>query len=194
MPSAKILAQKQAATEALTEKLKSATAGVLVNYTGITVEDDTKLRKALREAGVDYHVYKNTMTSRACDAAGYGDMKQYLNGMNALAVSENDPIAPAKILKEYADKIETFNLIAGFVDGAVIDASKVEELAKTPSKEVLLGRLLGSIQAPLYSLARVLTAITEKDETAAPAAEAAPEAPATEEATAEAAPEAPAAE
>ncbi len=121
-------------------------------------------------------------------------MKQYLNGMNALAVSENDPIAPAKILKEYADKIETFNLIAGFVDGAVIDASKVEELAKTPSKEVLLGRLLGSIQAPLYSLARVLTAITEKDETAAPAAEAAPEAPATEEATAEAAPEAPAAE
>ncbi len=182
MPSAKILAQKQAATEALTEKIKGAAAGVLVNYTGITVDADTALRKALREAGVDYHVYKNTMTGRACEAAGYGDMKQYLNGMNALAVSANDPIAPAKILKEYADKIETFSLVAGFVDGAVIDAKQVEDLANTPSKEVLIGRLLGSIQAPLYSLARVLSAITEKDE-----------APAAEE-TAEAAPEAPAAE
>ncbi len=182
MPSAKILAQKQAATEVLTEKIKNAAAGVLVNYTGITVEADTALRKALREAGVDYHVYKNTMTGRACEAAGYGDMKQYLNGMNALAVSENAPVAPAQILKEYADKIETFNLVAGFVDGAVIDAKKVEELASTPSKEVLLGRLLGSIQAPLYSLARVLTAITEKDEAPAAeeAAEAAPEAPAAE--------------
>ena len=169
MPSAKILAQKQAATDALAEKLKSAAAGVLVNYTGVTVEDDTALRKALREAGVDYHVYKNTMTSRACEAAGYGEMKQYLNGMNAFAVSQSDPVAPAKILKEYADKLETFNLIAGFVDGVVINAKQVEELASTPSKEELLGRLLGSLQAPLYSLARVLSAVTEKDES--PAAE-----------------------
>ena len=91
------------------------------------------------------------------------DMKQYLEGMNAFAISESDPIAAAKILKEYADKIETFNLVAGFVDGNVINAKQVEELAKTPSKEVLLGRLLGSLQAPLYSLARVLTAVTEKD-------------------------------
>ena len=163
MPSAKILAQKQAATEALTEKVKAAAAGVLVNYTGITVEQDTALRNELRKAGVDYHVYKNTMTARACEAAGYGDMKQYLEGMNAFAISESDPIAAAKILKAYADKIETFNLVAGFVDGNVIDAKQVEELAKTPSKEVLLGRLLGSLQAPLYSLARVLTAVTEKD-------------------------------
>ena len=163
MPSAKILAQKQAATEALTEKVKAAAAGVLVNYTGITVEQDTALRNELRKAGVDYHVYKNTMTARACEAAGYGDMKQYLEGMNAFAISESDPIAAAKILKAYADKIETFNLVAGFVDGNVINAKQVEELAKTPSKEVLLGRLLGSLQAPLYSLARVLTAVTEKD-------------------------------
>jgi large subunit ribosomal protein L10 len=171
MPSAKILAQKQAATEALTEKVKAAVAGVLVNYTGITVEQDTALRNELRKAGVDYHVYKNTMTARACEAAGYGEMKQYLEGMNAFAISESDPIAAAKILKEYADKIETFNLVAGFVDGNVIDAKQVEELAKTPSKEVLLGRLLGSLQAPLYSLARVLTAVTEKDGAEAPAAE-----------------------
>jgi large subunit ribosomal protein L10 len=90
-------------------------------------------------------------------------MAQYLNGMNAFAVSESDPIAAAKILREYAEKIETFSIVAGFVDGKVIDAKQVEDLAKTPSKEVLLGRLLGSIQGPLYSLARVLTAITEKD-------------------------------
>ncbi len=163
MPSAKILAQKQAATEVLTAKVKAAAAGVLVNYTGITVDQDTELRNALRKAGVDYHVYKNTMTERACEEAGYGDMKQYLKGMNAFAISENDPIAAAKILKEYADKIESFSIVAGFVDGNVIDAKQVEELAKTPSKEVLLGRLLGSLQAPLYSLARVLTAVTEKD-------------------------------
>lgn len=179
MPSSKILAQKEAATKELTEKIQGAVAGVLVNYTGITVDQDTALRNELRKAGVDYHVYKNTMTARACAAAGYADMEQYLTGMNALAVSSTDPVAAAKILKDYADKIETFNLVAGFIDGGVINAAQVEDLASTPSKEVLLGRLLGSIQAPLYSLARVLTAVTEKDgEVAAePAAEAA-EAPA----------------
>ena len=171
MPSAKILAEKEAATAVLTEKIKNAVAGVLVNYTGITVDQDTALRAALRKAGVDYHVYKNTMTERACEAAGYGEMKQYLTGMNAFAVSATDPIAAAKILKEYADKIETFNIVSGFVDGSVIDAKQVEALASTPSKEVLLGKLLGSIQAPLYSLARVLTAVTEKDGEAAPATE-----------------------
>ena len=102
MPSAKILAQKEAATAALTEKIQNSVAGVLVNYTGITVDQDTALRTALRNAGVDYHVYKNTMTARACAAAGYGDMEQYLTGMNALAVSSTDPVAAAKILKEYA--------------------------------------------------------------------------------------------
>ena len=171
MPSAKILAEKQAATEALSEKVKSAAAGVVVNDTGITVEDDTVLRAQLRKAGVSYHVYKNTMMERACEAAGYGDMKQYLTGMNAFAISESDPVAPAKILKENADKLENFKLVAGFVDGRVIDAKQVEELAKTPSKEVLLGRLLGSLQGPLYSLARVLTAVTEKDGGAEAAAE-----------------------
>ena len=178
MPSAKILEKKIAETTALTEKIKAAQSGVLVSYTGITVDQDTALRNELRKAGVDYHVYKNTMTARACEAAGYSDMKQYLTGMNALAVSSTDPVAAAKILKDYADKIETFNLVAGYIDGGVINAAQVEDLASTPSKEVLLGRLLGSIQGPLYSLARVLTAVTEKDgEVAEPAAEAA-EAPA----------------
>jgi len=104
MPSAKILEKKQAECAELTEKIQNAVAGVLVTYSGITVEQDTQLRKALREAGVDYKVYKNSMTGRACEACGYGEIKTYLEGMNALAISATDPIAPAKILKEYADR------------------------------------------------------------------------------------------
>ena len=171
MPSNSILVQKQQLVADLAEQIKNSEAGVVVNYQGITVDKDTAMRKALREAGVKYVVMKNTMTGRACEMVGYGDMKQYLNGMTAIAIGTTDPVAPAKILKEYADKLEKFSLVAGFVDGGVIDAKKVEDLASTPSKEVLLGRLLGSLQAPLYSLARVLTAVTEKDGTEEAAAE-----------------------
>ena len=128
---------------------------------------------------------------------GYGDMKQYLNGMTAIAISQEDPIAPAKILKEYADKIESFNILAGYVDGGVIDAAGVNELASIPSKEVLIAKFLGSIKSPLYNFAYALQAVIDKGEEAAPAEEsAAEEAPATEEAPAEApaAEEVPAAE
>ena len=185
MPSAKILAKKQNDVAVLAEKVKNATAGVLVNYQGITVDDDTKLRAEMRAAGVDYKVYKNSITGRACEEAGYGDMKQYLEGMTALAISNEDPVAPAKILKSYADKIETFEIKAGFIDGGVIDAAAVNDLASIPSKEGLICKVLGSIQSPLYKLAYALQAIIDKDgeTTDAPAAEeAAPaeEAPAAE--------------
>lgn len=162
MPSAKILAQKQKELTELVNKMKNSTAGVLVNYQGITVEDDTTLRRALRKAGVDYQVYKNTMTSRACDETGYTGMKAYLKGMIALAVS-SDPVAPAKILREYANKIETFEIKAGFVDGQVIDREGVLALADIPSKEGLIAKLLGSLQAPLYGLAYVLQAKIDKE-------------------------------
>lgn len=173
MPSTKILEQKIAATEALTEQIRAAKAGVLVNYTGITVEQDTALRKALREAGVNYSVYKNTMTARACEAVGYGEMTQYLNGMTALATSATDPIAPAKIMKEYADKIECFSIKAGFIDGGVIDEKGVMELANIPSKEVLVCKIMGGMMSSLYGLAYVLQAKIDKDggAEAAPAAE-----------------------
>ncbi|MBR2634827.1 MAG: 50S ribosomal protein L10 [Clostridia bacterium] len=164
MPSAKILEKKQAECAELTEKIKSSVAGVLVSYTGITVEQDTQLRKALREAGVDYKVYKNSMIGRACDACGYGEIKSHLDGMNALAVSATDPIAPAKILKEYADKIETFQLKAGYIDGGVIDTAAVTELANTPSKEEMLCKIMGSMMGPLYGLAYVLQAKIDKEE------------------------------
>jgi len=182
MPSAKVLEQKTAVVEALAGKMSHAASGVLVKYQGITVEDDTKLRAALRAAGVEYSVIKNTLIGKACDKVGFEAMKSELEGMNAIAISAEDPIAPAKILKEYADKIETFEIRGGFLDGAVVDAKVVNELAEIPPKEVLIGKLLGSIQGPLYGLACGLQAIIDKSGEA-PAEEAA-EAPA-EEAAAE---------
>ena len=171
MPSEKTLALKTAQCQALTEKIKSAVSGVLVTYTGITVEQDTQLRNALRKAGVDYKVYKNTMTERACDAAGYSEMKQYLTGMTALATSVDDPVAPAKILKEYTDKIPTFEVKAGFVDGGVIDQKGVLALAEIPSKETMICKIMLSMQSPLYNLAYALQAIIDKSGEA-PAADA----------------------
>ena len=183
MPSNSILAQKQAIVADLAEQLKNSPAGVVVNYQGITVDADTKMRKALREAGVKYMVMKNSLTGRACDEVGMGDMKQYLSGMTAIAIATEDPLAPAKVLKEYASKIESFEILAGYLDGAVVDAETVNKLADIPSKEVLLAKLLGSIKSPLYNFAYAIQAIIDKDGEAAP--EAAPEA-AAEEAAAEA--------
>ena len=180
MPSKSILEQKQQIVADLAEQMKNSVSGVLVNYQGITVEDDTKMRKALREAGVKYMVQKNTLTGRACDEVGLSDLKQYLTGMTAIAISENDAVAPAKVLKEYAEKIESFQILAGYLDGAVVDANTVNTLADIPSKEVLIAKLLGSIKSPLYGLAYALQAVVDKDGEAAPAEEA----PAAEEAQA----------
>ncbi|MBE6555715.1 MAG: 50S ribosomal protein L10 [Ruminococcaceae bacterium] len=171
MPSKVILEQKQQAVAELAEKIKNSVSGVLVNYQGITVEDDTAMRKALREAGVKYMVVKNSLTGRACESVGYGDIKQYLNGMTAIAISETDAVAPAKILKKYAEKVESFKILAGYLDGAVIDEKTVTELADIPSKEVLIAKFLGSIQSPLYGLAYALQAIADKQSEDAPAAE-----------------------
>ncbi len=185
MPSNAILEQKKQVVADLAEQIKASAAGVVVNYQGITVDNDTALRKALREAGVKYVVMKNTLTGRACDECGYGDMKQYLNGMTAIAISSpEDPIAPAKILKEYAEKIESFKILAGYCDGQVIDAAGVNSLAEIPSKEVLLAKFLGSIKSPIYNFAYAIQAVVDKKNEGeeAPAAEAAPaeEAPAAE--------------
>lgn len=187
MPSKSILEQKQAIVADLAEQLKNSPAGVVVNYQGITVDADTKMRKALREAGVNYMVMKNSLTGRACEEVGLGDMKQYLTGMTAIAIGTTDPVAPAKVLKEYAEKVESFQILAGYLDGAVVDAATVNTLADIPSKEVLIAKFLGSIKSPLYSFAYAIQAVIDKDEDAAPAEEAAP-------AAAEAPAEAPAAE
>ena len=182
MPSKSILEQKQTVVAELSEKLKNSTAGVVVNYQGITVEDDTKMRKQLREAGVTYMVMKNSLTGRACDEAGLSDMKQYLVGMTAIAIGSENPVAPAKVLKEYAEKIESFQILAGYLDGKVVDKDTVNTLANIPSKEVLIAKLLGSIKSPLYGLAYALQAVVDKggEVEVAPAAEEA--APVAEEA------------
>ena len=163
MPSNKVLEAKKQVVEELAGKMQTAVSGVLVKYEGITVADDTALRAALRKAGIEYSVMKNTLTGRACDMVGYGDMKQYLSGMTAIAISQDDPIAPAKIMKEYADKIPSFEIKAGFVDGGVIDQAGVEALAATPSKEVLIGKMMGSLMSSLYGLAYVLQAKIDKE-------------------------------
>ena len=178
MPSNKILEEKKQVVETLAAKMQSAAAGVLVKYEGIKVSEDTELRAALRKAGVEYTVMKNTLTGRACDIAGYADMKQYLSGMTAIATSKDDPIAPAKILKQYADKIECFEIKAGFVDGGVLDQAGVVSLAETPSKEVLVGKMMGSLMSSLYGFAYVLQAKIDKENEGGDAA--------TEEAPAEA--------
>ena len=176
MPSNKVLEAKKQVVEELAGKLQTAVSGVLVKYEGITVADDTALRAALRKAGIEYSVMKNTLTGRACEMVGYGDMKQYLSGMTAIAISQDDAIAPAKIMKEYADKIPTFEIKAGFVDGGVIDQAGVEALAATPSKEVLIGKMMGSLMSSLYGLAFVLQAKIDKENEGGEATEAPAEA------------------
>ena len=173
MPSKNILEQKQQIVESLAAKIRDAKSGVLVKYEGITVADDTELRAALRKAGVEYTVMKNTLTGKACEIAGYGDMKQYLSGMTAIAIGTDDPIAPAKIMKTFADKLDRFEIKAGFVDGGILDKAGVEALAEIPSKEVLVAKMMGSLMSPLYGLAYVLQAKIDKEnggeEAAAPA-------------------------
>ena len=162
MPSKSILEKKQQIVADLAAQIKESAAGVLVNYQGITVDADTAMRKALRNAGVEYKVIKNSLTGRACEEVGYGAMKEHLEGMTAIAISESDPVAPAKILKGYAEKIESFTILAGYLDGAVIDAATINQLAEIPSKEVLVAKFLGSIQSPLYNLAYALKAVADK--------------------------------
>ena len=163
MPSIAILEQKQKQVAELAELIKGSASGVIVNYQGITVDKDTAMRKALREAGVKYMVAKNTMTGRACEMCGYGELKNVLEGMTAIAISENDPIVAAKVLKEYAEKVESFQILSGYVDGEMLDAAGVNALAEVPSKEVLIAKFLGSIRSPLYGFAYAIQAVIDKD-------------------------------
>ena len=199
MPNAKVLNEKKAIVEQLTETLKSAASGVLVDYRGITVAEDTALRHELRENGVEYSVVKNTLVRFAIGNAGLQELEGVLNGTTSLAVSKDDPIAPMRVIHKYSKQLgDRFNIKAGFMDGKVIPLEDVSALAELPSKEVLLGQMLGMMLAPLTSLAIVIKAIAEKGgasaaapaEETAPVEEAAPvaEAPAEEVPSAEEAP------
>lgn len=161
--------EKKPIVEEISENIKDATSVVLVTYSGINVADDTALRKELREAGVTYKVYKNTMMRFAFKGTEFEPLSEHLEGPNAIAISKDDATAPARIVKKYADKVEPLKLVASVVEGQFYDQKGTESLAEIPSREVLLGRLLGSMQSPIANLARVLKQIAEKDGEAAPA-------------------------
>lgn len=167
MPSAEVLKQKQEYVASLTEQLKGAAAGVLVDYKGISVADDTGLRKEFREAGVQYSVVKNTMLRFAAKEAGLEGLDAYLEGTTALAFSADDPVAPAKIAAKYSDKLkDTFSIKAGFMDGGVMTAEEAIALGKLPSKEQLIGQLLSVLTGNIRGLAVALNAIAEQKESA----------------------------
>ena len=163
MPTAKVLEAKQAVVAELSDKLSNSVAGVIVDYTGTSVADDTVLRKELREAGVDYSVVKNTLLKRAIAGTDLEAMGDVLEGTTAIAISKEDHVAAARILKKFADAHENFKIKSGYLDGKVIDVEMVESLAKLPSRDILLATVLGAFQAPMAAFARAVQAIVDKD-------------------------------
>lgn len=173
MPNAKVLAEKQKIVSALTDKIRGATAGVIVDYKGITVEEDTALRRECRENGVDYSVIKNTLLRFAFNETGLKDLDGLLNGTTSLALS-SDPVAPARIMADYAKKLDgKFEIKGGFMDGSPTDLDTISRLAAIPPLPILRAQALGTMLAPITGLAVVLKQIAEQK--GAPA-EAAPEA------------------
>lgn len=186
---------KQPIVQEISDVIKDSQTVVVVDYRGLSVAEDTLLRKQLREAGISYKVYKNTLVSRAVEGTEYESLKDVLEGPNAFAVSKEDATAPARLLAEFAKKAPALEIKAGIVEGTFYDAAGMKEIAKIPSREVLISRLLGSMKSPISNLARVLNQIAEKGGAADVAVEVAPaaeepaaetEAPATEEPAAEA--------
>lgn len=158
MPSEKILQQKQSVVKGISETIKSAKSLILADYRGLTVQQDTELRNALRKAGVEYKVVKNTLTRFAAKENGLDGLDEFLNGPTAMAISVNDPVAPAKVLSEYAKKYDKLELKVGVVEGKIIDLMGIKALAELPSREVLIARVLGGLNAPITGFVTVLNA------------------------------------
>ncbi|MBQ7358970.1 MAG: 50S ribosomal protein L10 [Lachnospiraceae bacterium] len=183
---------KQPIVAEIAEGIKDASSVVLVDYRGLTVAQDTELRKALRNAGVTYKVYKNTMMNFAFKGTDFEALAPYLEGPSAMAYSAEDATAPARVLAQFAKTAKALEIKGGVVEGVAYDANGIQAIADIPSREVLISRLLGSMQSPITNFARVMNQLAEKGGASAceaPAAEEAPaveEAPATEEVVAEA--------
>lgn len=175
MPSEKVLELKKQQVADLKERIDASIAGVVVDYKGISVEDDTKLRKELREAGVEYTVVKNTLLGRAIEGTSLADMSSVLEGTTAIATSKDDYVAAARILNKYAEKSDSFSIKSGYLDGEVISLEKINSLAKLPSREVLLATVCSAFNAPIAAFARAIQAVVDKSGEApaeeAPAAE-----------------------
>ena len=153
---------KQPIVQAIAEEIKDAQAVVLVDYRGLTVAQDTELRKQLREAGIIYKVYKNTMMKRAFEGTEFEGLESCLEGPSAIAVSKDDATAPARIICKFAKDAPALELKGGVVEGTVYDVAGLTELSKIPSREELLSKLLGSLQSPIANFARVLNQLAEK--------------------------------
>ena len=166
MPNAKVLSEKQAIVEALTERLQGASAGIVIDYKGITVAEDTQLRANMRKEEVEYTVVKNTLLRFAAKNVGLDELDSVLNGTTSLATTSADPIAPFRIVKEFASKLpkdsNKFVVKAAFMDGKMLSDSEVTEIAALPSKDALYGKVLGTMLAPITSLAVVLGQILEQ--------------------------------
>ncbi|PIC64960.1 50S ribosomal protein L10 [Sporosarcina sp. P13] len=160
----KILEAKQAVVTEIADKLKGAASVVVVDYRGLTVAQVTELRKQLREAGVEFKVYKNSMTRRAAESAGLEALNENLTGPNAIAFSTEDVVAPAKILNDFAKKNEKLEIKAGVIEGNVASAEDVKALATLPSRDGLLSMLLSVLQAPVRNFALATKAVAEKKE------------------------------
>ncbi|MBD5500291.1 MAG: 50S ribosomal protein L10 [Lachnospiraceae bacterium] len=171
---------KQPIVNEISANIKDAQSVVLVDYRGLTVEQDTRLRKQLREAGITYKVYKNTMMNFAFKGTDFEALAPYLEGPSAIAISTEDATAPARLLCKFAKEADKLEIKGGVVEGIAYDAKGISEIAKIPSREELLSKLLGSIQSPITNFARVMNQLAEKGG----ASEC--KAPAQEEATAEA--------
>ena len=173
MASEKVLEAKKQAVAELVEKLNSSVAGVVVEYKGVSVSDDTKLRADLRAENVEYKVVKNSLLKRAAEQANLKELEPVLEGTTAIAISHDDQVAAARIIKKFADAHEGFNIKSGYMDGAVIDLDTISSLAALPPKDVLLATVCNAFNAPIASFARVLQAVVDqKGEGAeAPAAE-----------------------
>lgn len=173
MPSASVMNEKQAVVAALKERIANAQAGVLVDYKGITVAEDTELRSELRKNGVEYGVVKNTMVRRALDSLNMNELDSVLNGTTSLATATEDPIVPIRLLSEAAKKMgdSKFQIKAAFMEGKVLSESEIAQLAALTSKKDLYAQLVGTLMAPMANLAAVMAAIAEKDGAAEPAAE-----------------------
>ena len=155
---------KQPIVKEISDLLEGVQSAVLVDYRGLTVEQDTKLRKELREAGVSYKVYKNTLINLAVKGTEFESLNQVLEGPTALAVSKDDATAPARILHNFSKIAPALELKAGIVEGTYYDADAIKVVAAIPSRDELLGRLLGSMKSPISNLARVLNQVAEKQE------------------------------
>jgi large subunit ribosomal protein L10 len=165
MPSKKILAKKEEFVEELAGKLQNSVCGVLADYKGINVADDTKMRKAMREAGVEYFVVKNSLLSRAFDKAGLSELNVHCKGETAIALAKDDIIiAPKLVYAQVEESKGKYSIKAGFIEGKAVDANVITEYAKLPSKEVLIAKLLFMLQSPMQRLAIALSEIAKKKE------------------------------